>query len=79
MQGSKGHCKGTPVSRAAPRDQAGRGGCLFSVDAIFTADYPVIMASTVVLVIRVVAMNFAQWNEFGVGHGQPGNGPHDHQ
>jgi len=31
---------------------------LLSVDAIFTADYPVIMASTVVLVVSVVVVNF---------------------
>ena len=31
---------------------------LLSIDAIFTADYPVIMASTVVLVISVVLVNF---------------------
>jgi len=31
---------------------------LLSVDAIFTADYPVIMASTVILVVSVVAVNF---------------------
>jgi peptide/nickel transport system permease protein len=31
---------------------------LLSIDAIFTADYPVIMASTVILVVSVVVMNF---------------------
>jgi len=31
---------------------------LLSVDAIFTADYPVIMASTVILVVSVVVVNF---------------------
>ncbi len=31
---------------------------LLSVEAIFTADYPVIMASTVILVVSVVVVNF---------------------
>jgi len=31
---------------------------LLTVDAIFTADYPVIMASTVILVVSVVVVNF---------------------
>jgi ABC-type dipeptide/oligopeptide/nickel transport system permease component len=31
---------------------------LLSVDAIFTADYPVIMAATVILVVSVVVVNF---------------------
>jgi peptide/nickel transport system permease protein len=34
------------------------GGGLLSIDAIFTADYPVIMASTVILVVSVVVVNF---------------------
>jgi ABC-type dipeptide/oligopeptide/nickel transport system permease component len=29
-----------------------------SIDAIFTADYPVIMAATIILVVSVVVMNF---------------------
>jgi len=31
---------------------------LLTVDAIFTADYPVIMAATVILVVSVVVVNF---------------------
>jgi peptide/nickel transport system permease protein len=31
---------------------------LLSIDAIFTADYPVIMASTIILVVSVVVVNF---------------------
>jgi peptide/nickel transport system permease protein len=31
---------------------------LLSIDAIFTADYPVIMAATIILVVSVVVMNF---------------------
>jgi peptide/nickel transport system permease protein len=31
---------------------------LLSIDAVFTADYPVIMASTIVLVVSVVVVNF---------------------
>jgi ABC-type dipeptide/oligopeptide/nickel transport system permease component len=29
-----------------------------SIDAIFTADYPVIMAATIILVVSVVVINF---------------------
>jgi ABC-type dipeptide/oligopeptide/nickel transport system permease component len=31
---------------------------LLSIDAVFTADYPVIMASTIILVVSVVVVNF---------------------
>jgi ABC-type dipeptide/oligopeptide/nickel transport system permease component len=39
---------------------------LLSIDAVFTADYPVIMASTIVLVVSVVLVNFLTDLTYGV-------------
>jgi peptide/nickel transport system permease protein len=39
---------------------------LLSIDAVFTADYPVIMASTLVLVVSVVVVNFLTDLTYGV-------------
>jgi peptide/nickel transport system permease protein len=39
---------------------------LLSIDAVFTADYPVIMASTIVLVVSVVVVNFLTDLTYGV-------------
>jgi peptide/nickel transport system permease protein len=39
---------------------------LLSIDAVFTADYPVIMASTIILVVSVVVVNFLTDLTYGV-------------
>jgi peptide/nickel transport system permease protein len=39
---------------------------LLSIDAVFTADYPVIMASTIVLVVSVVVVNFLTDLTYGI-------------
>ena len=39
---------------------------LLSIDAVFTADYPVIMASTIILVVSVVVVNFLTDLTYGI-------------